>query len=74
MERQRQAERLRQKRTDSKNLLIENMGALRNTLRHSKQIKGSVTFYLGLGVNTYKEIYELADEIQELNSKLERFL
>lgn len=50
------------------------MGALRNTLRHSKQIKGSVTFYLGLGVNTYKEIYELADEIQELNSKLERFL
>ena len=50
------------------------MASLRNTLRYSKSIKSSVTFYLGLGSTHYKEIYELADEIQELNNKLERFL
>ena len=74
MERQRQAERLQNKRADSKKLLIESLSSLRNTLRYSKNIKASVTFYLGLGSTHYKEIYELAEEIQELNNKLERFL
>lgn len=73
-EREERAQRLRNKRIDSKKLLIENMATLRNTLRHSKNIKASITFYLGLGSTHYKEIYELADEIQELNNKLERFL
>lgn len=74
MERQRQAERLQNKRADSKKLLIESLSSLRNTLRYSKNIKASVTFYLGLGSTHYKEVYELAEEIQELNNKLERFL
>lgn len=74
MERQRQAERLHNKRADSKKLLIENLSTLRNTLRYSKQIKKNISRNLHLGIDSYKTVYELADEIRELNNKLEDFL
>lgn len=73
-ERQIQAERLHNKRADSKKLLIENLSTLRNTLRHSKQIKSNISRNLHLGISSYKAVYELADEIQDLNHKLEDFL
>ena len=74
MERQRQAERLHNKRADSKKLLVENLSTLRDTLRHSKQIKKTISHNLHYGISSYKAVYELADEIQELNNKLEGFL
>lgn len=74
MERQRQAERLHNKRADSKKLLIENLSTLRNTLRYSKQIKKNISRNLHMGIDSYKTVYKLADEIQELNNKLEDFL
>ena len=73
-ERQRQAERLKKKRADSKYLFIENLGKLRETLRHNKHIKRNITHFLEAGQTTYKEVYELSDEIQELTAKLEDFL
>ena len=74
MERQRQAERLHHKRADSKKLLIENLAQLRNTLRHNKEIRRNVSCQLHYGLSNYKQVYELADEIQELNHKLQDFL
>ena len=74
MERQRQAERLHNKRADSKRLLIENLSQLRNTLRHNKTIRRNISRELHLGRSDYKFVYELADEVQELNHKLEDFL
>ena len=74
MERQRQAERLHNKRADSKRLLIENLSQLRNTLRHNKTIRRNISRELHLGLSDYKFVYELADEVQELNHKLEDFL
>ena len=74
MERQRQAERLHNKRADSKRLLIENLSQLRNTLRHNKTIRRNISRELHLGISDYKFVYELADEVQELNHKLEDFL
>jgi len=74
MERQRQAERLHNKRSDSKRLLIENMSQLRDTLRHNKEIRRNVSHHLHYGLSNYKQIYSLAEEIQELNHKLEDFL
>lgn len=74
LERQRQAERLHNKRADSKRLLIENLSQLRNTLRHSQQIRRTISRELHLGLSDYKFVYELADEVQELNHKLEDFL
>ena len=50
------------------------MATLRNTLRYSKQIKKNISRNLHLGIDSYKTVYELADEIRELNNKLERFL
>ena len=73
-ERQRQAERLHNKRADSKKLLIESLSSLRNTLRYNKQIKRNISRNLHQGFTSYKTVYELADEIQELNNKLEDFL
>ena len=74
LERQRQAERLHNKRADSKRLLIENLSQLRNTLRHNKTIRRNISRELHLGISDYKFVYELADEVQELNHKLEDFL
>ena len=73
-ERQRQADRLHNKRADSKRLLIENLSQLRNTLRHNKTIRRNISRELHLGISDYKFVYELADEVQELNHKLEDFL
>ena len=73
-EKQEQAERLHKKREDSKYLFIENLSNLRNTLRHNKRIKKNITYHLHNGFIPYKAVYELADEIQELNNKLEEFL
>ena len=74
LERQRQAERLHNKRADSKRLLIENLSQLRNTLRHNKTIRRNISRELHLGISDYKFVYELADEVQELNHELEDFL
>ena len=74
MERQKREERLNNKRADSKMLFVDNLSTLRDTLRHSKQIKKNISHNLQLGISSYKAVYELADEIQELNSKLEDFL
>ena len=74
LEKERQAERLHHKRADSKRLLIENLSQLRNTLRHNKTIRRNIARELHLGISDYKFVYELADEVQELNHKLEDFL
>lgn len=74
MERLKKAERLHNKRADSKRLLIEKMAALNNTLRHSRQIRNNVGRNLHLGISSYKSIFDLAEEIDNLNSKLEDFL
>ena len=74
MKRQEQEERLKRKRADSKHLFVENLSQLRYTLRHNKRIKSNISRHLEFGLTNYKSVYDLANEIQELNEKLEEFL
>ena len=73
-EEDRRKQRLRQRQEDAKCVLLINITSLRETLRLRNKFIFNMSRFMESRPANYKEIEVIAEEVERLNNKLERFL
>lgn len=71
---ERRKQRLRQRQEDAKCVLLINISRLRETLRLRQRFVHNMSEFMQSRPANYKEIEEIAKEVERLNNKLEDFL